>query len=243
MGLWTSKKFFGFASHAPPIIAWTTTPVVIAAAFFSIYNTHRTQGRLCMTGSATIASMLACLLYKFPHNRRFCEFFENNMSGWYREIRSVDKHLKKNTEKTIFLVHPHGILSIGWSLNMVWNRAFHEKTGNPSKGKYCKFLIDDNLRKLNPWFKVYADLSGRLESASKANVKKLMKKGANLALMLGGFEDASTMVTGRESTVIKKRKVGAGRATCFVVCCWSVFFFFFSHVCCHPLLIEMNPPA
>jgi len=68
------------------------------------------------------------------------------------------------------------------------------------------FLIAQNLREWPTPFKVLCDLSGRLESATKGNCVKLMKAGRNLAIIPGGFEDATLMVFGKDRTMLSQRK-------------------------------------
>ena len=50
------------------------------------------------------------------------------------------------------------------------------------------FLIAYRLREMCTLFKLLCDVSGRLESASRANVVRYMRRGRNLALIPGGVE-------------------------------------------------------
>eukprot|EP00967_Tisochrysis_lutea_P138802 scaffold251081_cov35-Tisochrysis_lutea.AAC.1 len=119
------------------------------------------------------------------------------------------------------MFHPHGILSVGFVCNGVWSREFNDYASEPAQASlrtarpgdaYAEpwqgtaFLIARNLREWSGFFKLLCDISGRLESATKERMTELMRAGRNLAIIPGGFEDATLHVYGKERTAILGRK-------------------------------------
>ena len=105
---------------------------------------------------------------------------------------------------TFFACHPHGCLSAGWTWNLFWNPDFHKRSG------CITFFVDPFLRTKNPWFRQvcdwYENESRKVASADKKSIKAAMLRGESLAIIPGGFEDATIMATGLERTAIRKRQ-------------------------------------
>jgi len=107
-------------------------------------------------------------------------------------------------EKTLFAFHPHGAVCFGFTVNGIFDSKF------VSKSAKIAFLIDDFLRNGNPIFRLlcdtYSTRSWEMSTADKSTVQKLMSQGANVALALGGFEEATVCETGKDRVVLKSRK-------------------------------------
>ena len=117
-------------------------------------------------------------------------FYDLDLTHYYRKCELRGPHLGKMAKKnTLFMFHPHGILASGFVVNGCWGRAFNsltaEKDLDEPKNSGTVFLIARNLREWAPLFKVLCDLSGRLESATKGNIQKLMGSGRNIAIIPG----------------------------------------------------------
>ena len=108
------------------------------------------------------------------------------------------------------MFHPHGILAAGFVVNGCWGKHFialaAKRDLDEPKSSGTIFLIARNLREWCPLFKVMCDLSGRLESATKTNIFKFMRAGRNIAIIPGGFEDATLHSFGKERTMMSNRK-------------------------------------
>eukprot|EP00928_Gymnodinium_smaydae_P086720 TRINITY_DN71164_c0_g1_i1.p1 TRINITY_DN71164_c0_g1~~TRINITY_DN71164_c0_g1_i1.p1 ORF type:complete len:361 (+),score=60.10 TRINITY_DN71164_c0_g1_i1:63-1145(+) len=142
------------------------------------------------------------------------------LPGWPGFVECMDKRwrfksfvskceLKGNLEsispeKTVFAFHPHGAISFGFTVNGLFDLEF------VSKSKHLSFLIDEFLRYGNPLFRYCCDLyscNGReVTSADKDNVQRLMSEGRNIALTLGGFEEATHCEMGKDRVVVLERK-------------------------------------
>lgn len=160
---------------------------------------------LCGAICSTIFAVLnTCKSFK--GSQAFYDFFTKTLNGsaYYEraELRGALDELTPG--KNFFLLHPHGCLSAGWTWNVFWNEQFHARVG-PT----C-FLIDGNLREKNPLFRLvcdfYAGANRRCGCADKKTIKKAMEKDESLAIIPGGFEDATLMKYGVERTAILKRK-------------------------------------
>jgi len=106
--------------------------------------------------------------------------------------------------RSFFAFHPHGCLSAGWTINGTFNPEFLRRAGRVA------WLVDPNLRRKNPSFKLLASAyrgEGRaIESADAEGIKRLMSHGESVALIPGGFQDAVAFEYRKERTVVRKRK-------------------------------------
>ena len=101
-------------------------------------------------------------------------------------------------ERTLYMFHPHGVLSGGWTCNGCYSREFNLRAGEmpAQEGTRVRttgavFLIDRLLCDVSSFFKLLCDASGRLHSATKSNVKRLMAAGRNVCIIPGGLEEAA----------------------------------------------------
>ena len=93
--------------------------------------------------------------------------------------------------------HPHGVLCAGFS----WNGTNAEKLTS----KAISFLVVGYL-KVAPLFGYQINWMGNIHSASSSEMKKRMEKGQNIALLPGGFEEATIMKRGAERIYLRNRK-------------------------------------
>jgi hypothetical protein len=91
---------------------------------------------------------------------------------------------------------PHGIFCSGWTVNMIMHKDF--------EGKDYKFLVSSQLMKVPIISDIMKFFGG--DSVDKETMIKIMKKGQNLALMPGGFEESTIFQNGKHRLFIKNRK-------------------------------------
>jgi hypothetical protein len=91
---------------------------------------------------------------------------------------------------------PHGIFCSGWTVNMIMHKDF--------EGKDYKFLVSSQLMKVPIISDIMKFFGG--DSVDKESMIKIMKKGQNLALMPGGFEESTIFQNGKHRLFIKDRK-------------------------------------
>jgi len=139
---------------------------------------------------------------KFPASPWFMKGVQDlGFAAYYKRLELSGALEDIEKEGCMFGFHPHGILSVGFSCNGVWSKKFHDASGNNTQ-----WLVDKVLREDNPFFKVICDLHGCVETLSKTSIQHFMGSRTNVAIVPGGFEDATTMVFGKDSTCILKRK-------------------------------------
>jgi len=119
---------------------------------------------------------------------------------YYKECRLVlvdEEDLQK--ENSMICFHPHGIMCGGFSFCGVHNPEFAE-------GRHGDFvwLIADSLTKM-PFFLLVCKWMGNIQSAGKKNMLRLMKTRKNIALIPGGFQEATVMQRGCDRVWIKQR--------------------------------------
>ena len=158
--------------------------------------------------------------HSFAYSPAWTRFiFRMDMASYYAraELRSQGgtKALDSMpTSRAIYLFHPHGIVTCGFSSNGVWSREFNERTTpkplppnwEASEWPGTIFLIAASLRVPSHLFKLLCDVSGRLESASRDNMKRLLAAGRNVAIIPGGFEEATLFEHGVHRVAMSKRK-------------------------------------
>lgn len=196
-----------FVGHGILIPLWTLSPVPMIAAVIALF--YGTTAKLC--GLATLLFFALISMYRFPYSKWLVQmFYDLDLPRYYRRCEVRGKHLGEvPQEKNLFMFHPHGILAVGFVVNGCWGRHFNSlasKRDLQEERPGTVFLIARNLREWAPLFKVLCDLSGRLESATRSNIQRLMKQGRNLAIIPGGFEDATLHAFGKHRTMMTPRK-------------------------------------
>lgn len=106
-------------------------------------------------------------------------------------------------QRVLLAAHPHGIFSAGWAWNLFWNSDLHDKAGP------ITFLIDEGLRLKCPTFRLlcdwYAGPKRRAGAATKKVIKQLMATGESLAILPGGFQEASICKFGVDRVYVRQR--------------------------------------
>lgn len=197
-----------FIGHCILIPLWTLAPVPLLSSVILICL----GGTYALVGFCIAVLLLLIRTVQLPYSPSFVQmFYDLGCTNFYRQCKICGPNLSDiKHDKTLFMFHPHGILSVGFVINGCWNKHFNglaaAKDLNKPKSTSTIFLIDKALREWPTPFKVLCDLSGRLESATKSNIVKFMRAGRNLAIIPGGFEDATLFVYGKDRTYMSQRK-------------------------------------
>jgi len=182
------------------------------------YGLSTTTGDKRATLGAAIWSFMHTINFgtTFPYVPAFTRWiFRLDMRSYYAacELRGALDSMGRS--KTLYMFHPHGIVTVGFSTNGVWSEEFNRRTypadGTPAGAgepgwRGTVFLIAKALRVPSVFFKVICEVSGRLESATRENICAYMAQGRNLAIIPGGFEDATLYCRGKHRTAMKARK-------------------------------------
>ena len=100
------------------------------------------------------------------------------------------------SNKSMLAFHPHGVLCGGFS----WNGCHHPALA----GLQIKFVIASGLYNM-PIFGLVLRWLGHFAKASKHDVVERMKAGGSLALIPGGFEEATLAERGVDRVYLKSR--------------------------------------
>jgi hypothetical protein len=187
-----NKFLGGYIVHAITIFPWLLGAFIVIAPVF-----------LALSGHLAVATALLCLasvqyVRPVPAWPAFADALKlMNPRAYYKQC-SLGGSLKSvRDSKTLLSYHPHGMLTIGFS----WNGC-HAPEFN---GKRIIWLVVDVLCQA-PLFGWVVGWMGNIQGASARNMKQLMAAGTNVALLPGGFEEATIQSFGVESVYIKKRK-------------------------------------
>ena len=141
-----------------------------------------------------------------------------SMGTYFRRCELRGELDQMSTKETLYLFHPHGVVTCGFSCNGVWSQdfisrttptdTFDPKTHEAADGRFrgTVFFIARALRETTAIFKAICDLSGRLESSTKKDMLRVMRTGRNMAIIPGGFEDATIYAYGAHRTAMRSRK-------------------------------------
>eukprot|EP00554_Chaetoceros_debilis_P002465 CAMPEP_0194087558 /NCGR_PEP_ID=MMETSP0149-20130528/25568_1 /TAXON_ID=122233 /ORGANISM="Chaetoceros debilis, Strain MM31A-1" /LENGTH=338 /DNA_ID=CAMNT_0038770943 /DNA_START=6 /DNA_END=1022 /DNA_ORIENTATION=- len=110
------------------------------------------------------------------------------------KLKSKSKSESDTSKPMFFAVHPHGAFCSGWSLLVT--APFMTSV---------RFCFSPALY-YSPFFKLFCRLGVKPGKADKASMIGYMKKGENLALPPGGFEEAT--ITGRQDRAYIKKRPG-----------------------------------
>jgi hypothetical protein len=139
-------------------------------------------------------------LYRYYYPAKYWPLFKRCMRltdhPYFNNQKIIfEQHIEEKGERKMFCIMPHGILTMGYT------------TLISSKEMDCfniKWLVTDIITKL-PFI---GDILGwsNMFSINKCNMLNLMSKGKNIALIPGGFEEATRFEHGTYSVYINQRK-------------------------------------
>ncbi|KDO24283.1 hypothetical protein SPRG_09920 [Saprolegnia parasitica CBS 223.65] len=102
----------------------------------------------------------------------------------------------KGRSKTLMAYHPHGILCCGWLVNGGANPVFRHSN--------FSWLVTDLLFLVPGMSNLLAWFQGG--PAGRTNFERLAKAGDNIAIIPGGFEEATIFARGHHRVFLKNRK-------------------------------------
>ena len=95
---------------------------------------------------------------------------------------------------TVYAMHPHGVFSMGWAT------LFTQPELADVRWCFAHILYRA------PFFKAFVSMMGYPASADKGHFLKLLKRKLNIALLPGGFEEATISSAAADRVYIAKRK-------------------------------------
>lgn len=179
-------------------LAWWSALTAFSAASSSLRSGYMV--------TVWVVALPVLLDVKVPPCSGFLDFMDRRLGfkGYFHECALRGSVDKIRAERTVFAFHPHGATSVGFTINGLFDASFVRRS------KRLTWMIDDFLRYGNPVFRFFCDLyqtdSREIGGTSKQFINKTMSEGRNIGLTLGGFEEATLCVRGKDRVVLKERK-------------------------------------
>jgi 2-acylglycerol O-acyltransferase 2 len=111
----------------------------------------------------------------------------------FESSSSLPSPTVQTSKPRFYAIHPHGAFCLGWSILFT-----HRKMIN------VRFCFSPALY-YSPFFHLWCRLTGNPGKADKASMVKYMKRGENVALPPGGFEEATLTNLHKDRVYIRKR--------------------------------------
>jgi 2-acylglycerol O-acyltransferase 2 len=191
-------------SHGPmqhnALLGLSSTFVFIGSWFLSVIVIPIIFIYLILIGDKERAGVLVAIVlvcfFPFPNSplvRRFCS--EGGTRYFHEASLLIEEPIvDPQNPKKLLCVHPHGIVSMGWAI--LYNRI---------ETVSMNFCFSRALF-YSPLFGLLTRVCGHPHPADKANFKYLMKQQKTMALIPGGFEEATITTQSANRVYLKKRK-------------------------------------
>ena len=185
---------------------------ILAGLSYFTYNCPPSGQGSSAFGLVSLFVMLA-MITEFPGRRKnwsrspaFFNFITETLDArsYYAKATLRGNLAGVKPGRVMYAVHPHGVLTAGWTWNMFFNSDFHKLAGRVG------FLLDEGLRLKSPSFRLMCDWCESdnmwAGAATKRTMLKAMEAGeTSLALLPGGFQEATLCSRGKDRVYVKKR--------------------------------------
>jgi 2-acylglycerol O-acyltransferase 2 len=173
------------------IVTWLaslTSPILLWRAL--VTQSHKAAGAiLVLTAAAYIPWK------KGPVSATWKYVLNTYHPQYYKRCKVIFEESTPNEadRPTFYAIHPHGAFCLGWSV--LFASYVMENV---------RFCFSPALY-FSPFFKLFCRITGKPGKADKASMIGYMKRGENLALPPGGFEEATLLCSTVDRVYIKKR--------------------------------------
>lgn len=148
--------------------------------------------------TALVFGVLMGLCYVVPvrPNQRFRQFCRQRLGRYFKQasIRFERVPCPAVDRPTILCISPHGVFSFAWAQCYLTDELHH-----------LRWCFSTMLR-LSPFFRVVTQLGGFPSNVRKSTVIKHMQHRRSLALIPGGWHEASIHSPHRDRIYIRKRQ-------------------------------------
>ncbi len=200
----TWPPFGSIANKAVYLFVWNASLAslvwpLLFGYLISVNDTYAALLLLCCISLCYVPDALPAHLKPITIRRLcadLCEQYFQSFSVTVEGEEMESSSFEKNDTPTLYCFHPHGIFSMTWGCCFP-RQEFHN----------VAFCFSD-LLKFSPLFRCYSQILGRISGASKPCMEELMAKGVNLALIPGGFEEASLHSADLVDRIYIKKRFG-----------------------------------
>jgi hypothetical protein len=184
--------FYGSFTTLLYLLVWTAS---LAAPFAVVMLAF--AGRL-RAAASLLAAIAACYLPWQPRAPWLRTWFGLGNVKYFQEASLLFEESVLTTSdaetRKLMCVHPHGIFCMGWGILF----------GRPEL-EGVNFCFSTALYR-SPFFRFFTKLLGSPAPADKASFQRLMRRGEPMAVIPGGFEEATITHSGKHRVYIKKRR-------------------------------------
>jgi 2-acylglycerol O-acyltransferase 2 len=192
----TLESFFGGIAVSSSIVLWITSCVSPFFLFLSLKN-----GYHYVSASIIFSFIIAYLPWKHgPLSLALQTFLNKYHALYYHGVSIVFEggHVPSETSnhrQTFFAIHPHGAFCIGWAL------LYHNPAMRGVRFCFAPILF------ASPFFRIFTRAVNCPGSAARPSMNSYLRKGEDVALPPGGFEEA-TLTSNKVDRVFVKRRYG-----------------------------------
>jgi 1-acyl-sn-glycerol-3-phosphate acyltransferase len=188
------EHFFGALAVSTFITVWIASCASPILLFLSLKNGNHIISTLII-----LSTVIAYAPWEHgPFSRAFQSFLNRYHALYYNGVSIVfeggDVPAKSASHgQTFFAVHPHGAFCIGWAL------LYH----NPAMRR-VRFCFASTLF-ASPFFRIFSRAANCPGSAARPSMDAYLRRGEDVALPPGGFEEATLTSTKVDRVFIKRR--------------------------------------
>ena len=150
----------------------------------------------------TLALALAIVAYlpgvpRWPALKRclsVARYYRSASLRWCAPLATAEQVARGDAPPTVLCVHPHGIFCQAWAALFLTDEA--------DDVTFCF----SNALVLSPYFRLLCRLTGFPSKCDRDSMKRLMRRRKRLALIPGGFHEATVHSPTEDRLFLKKRK-------------------------------------
>ncbi|KAL7537663.1 hypothetical protein ACHAXR_011374 [Thalassiosira sp. AJA248-18] len=192
----TLDSFFGAVAVSAFIVTWLASCASPILLFLAL-----TRGYHYIAASIVVVTIISYAPWEHGVISRWFQAFLNRYHPLYYNGVSIvfeggevpSSLASENHRQTFFAVHPHGAFCIGWAL------LYH----SPAM-RTVRFCFAPSLY-ASPFFRLFSRSINKPGSAARPAMNAYLRRGEDLALPPGGFEEATLTSTKVDRVYIKRR--------------------------------------
>ena len=195
----TASAIAGYGCILTFLCIWALSlaaPVLLPALlYFHWYGTFAVLG-LCALASYTPNGWIKMSLPLRSFFLRYgaASYYRNSSLRYLAPLPTSSEIASGAKAPTVLAVHPHGITCQGWGAAITADETRH-----------FTFCFADVLY-ASPFFRLFCRFLGKPSGCSKAAMKSLMRRKEPIALIPGGFNDATIHTSQCDRVYLNKRK-------------------------------------
>jgi len=141
-----------------------------------------------------VAGLMVVSTLELPKVQAVKDFYVRYLPKYFKSCSLFYTVFPDEKQPTLYAIHPHGIFCLGWS--MLYARPEFE---------HVHFCFS-NVLYYSPFFRIICKLTGNSSKCDKTTILNHMRNKRSLALIPGGFEEATIHSNQTDRLFLKNRK-------------------------------------